>query len=240
MTHEYDLAELVKGSVDSITDKLGELSNDELVQLATLEAAATRPRTSLEKAISSEQAAREQNAKAIELQKLAAEDGVKLFTEADMRDVQADHDQRIKSLEAQLITLQGATPAKPVDAEPRVLSITGEAAIELTRVAFTDEHDKTLPDLPELEFAASAFSEERLIGGIVLNEPIVFPESARRTAISKVWLLDGDGKAGAVVELPNPLAVGGGSRASFPGKSLRFDRPQGTPSAHEPAASEAA
>lgn len=153
--------------------------------------------------------------------------------ESDRDTATTQYDEAIKGLREQNDKLKselaaakksagGRQPAKGKVAKPRTLAL-GAAAIEgATTVAFTGEDGRTIPDLPELEFSEGAFRKARMGGGLELTEAIRFPQSVKKTQVSKIWLVDDKGNAAAVAQLVNPLTVGGGTNATIPANSLVF------------------
>lgn len=251
---EYDLDELLGGNVDSITEKFGDLSDEQLTQLAKLEGGAGK-RATLLKAIEGEQGSRKLTARTQELQAAAAKEGVTLHSDADIEARVADElavrqaeqdlgrnsadderDGKIAALEQQVDQLnkdlaaarKARTPAKAkAPAAPRRLSLSGNGKLDPEggfTVAFTGSDDMTVQGLPELEFDGSAFERQGGTGSLLLTQSIEFPESAAPTEVCKVWLLDRGGSAVAATELISPLPIGG-SKSRIPEKYLRFDVP---------------
>jgi hypothetical protein len=231
---EVNHDELLKGSIEDIKGKFADFDDDTLKAIATAEGKGAK-RAGLLSAIESEQGSRKLTTRAAELQESAKGEGVTLHTDADVQKLvdermageQAALAEQVKTLEQQLATAKKrVSPAKAVKAEaPRKLSLTGEAGDDQPlRVAFTGDDDMTVADLPELEFGEGDFEVDRSGGGVILTQPIEFPEGASRTPIRKVWLVGANGKAAAVAPLVNPLPVGGGQRATIPAKFLRFVR----------------
>lgn len=228
-----ELAALLALSVAAISARFGELDDAALKDLHDLEQAqGAKARSTLLTAIHAEQEARVRNAKAQEMVAAARAEGLAVYSRADLEAIQADYHKRLQALEEKLAKAQGATPASAVPSDPRVLSVTGDAEAPFCRVAFSDSENRTLPGLPDLQFSESAFAPSASLvrggGGagkrdVILQQPIVFPEGGRRGEVCKVWLVGANGKAAAVVELVNPLPIGGGLKGRLPEGSLRFD-----------------
>lgn len=232
---DFDTAPHLQKTIDVLTGELGSFTDGQLKALHDAESASDKPRAGMVKAIHAEQSARAHNAAVEEVLKFAQDKGVRIYTDNDMSQVvealKNEHGDRISSLEAALLERDGATPAKAKDPEPRMLSLTGEAEAPYGRIAFSDDQGMTLADLPELEFGPGAFEQDRARRRVILTQPIVFPESARRTEVSKVWLLGTNGKAVAFAQMVTPLAVGGGSRATIPAGHLAFNGVADAPTA---------
>lgn len=235
---KFDPATVLKGSITDVTAAFGDYDDAQLTALHDHESGKDgAKRDGMLSAIHSEQSSRELTAKTKAAIDAAKKDhGVDLVAKADLDAAKDDHEQRIAALEADLKVAKGRQPARAVKPEkPRKLSITGEGEAKgATRVAFTDAEDTTIVGLPELEFGEGDFTPQA--GGIVLDQPIRFPEGVSRTEVSKVWLVDNDGKAVAVSPLVNPLPVGGGTSASIPEGFLSFRRPEPTDTAKSKAA----
>jgi hypothetical protein len=224
---QFEPGEVLKGSIADITAQLADYDDAQLKALHDAESGdGGQKRAGMLSALHAETAARDLDKRTKAAIDAAAKDGVKLFSQADLDAVADDHGKRIAALEEKLKAAEGATPATAVAARPRKLALTGEAGDDAFRLAFTDDTDTTMPDLPELQFGAGDFTIDRATQAIVLKQPIRFPEAVGRSEVRKVWLVDGDGKAAAMAELVNPLPVGGGTAASIPAGFLAFRKPE--------------
>lgn len=237
---EFDFAEALKGNIDTITAGLGEHDDERLAGLAEAEGKGQK-RSGVLKAIEAEQGARKLNARTLELQAAAKGEGVTLHTQAELdkavADGGAEQREAVEKLGARITELEaaakakpkaGRTPATPKPQKPRKLSVDTAAAGAADReggftVAFTGKDDMTLGEaLPDLEFDAGAFEPVVKNNGLLLTQPIEFPEGSQRAEICAAWLLDGKGKPVAVARLISPLPVGGGHVSRIPEKFLLF------------------
>lgn len=219
---DFDTGPVLEKSIEAVTADLGTFSDEQLQQLHDAESEASKPRSGMLKAIHAELAARDATKREKEVLEFAESKGVRVFTGDEVEILMADHGERIQSLEAALVARDGATPAKASDAQPRTLSVTGDAEAPFIKIAFTGDDDVTLADLPELDFGPGAFTFDRTRKMVTLDQPIVFPEAARKTEVAKVWLIGANGKAAAVSSMVTPLSVGGGTRATIPAGHLAF------------------
>lgn len=240
---DFDFDAALKGNVDSITAGLGDHDDTRLQGLYDAEGKGAK-RAGVLKAIESEQNARKLTARAGELQEAAKKEGVKLHTDKDVETLAAQRadeigkerdakaaalETRIASLEKQLAASKARAPAKAkAPAKPRVLKRDTTKASEVDAegefsVAFLGAEDRTLGEVvPDLEFDAGAFEPAPGQKGMILAQPIEFPEGIGRMDVHKVALLQGD-QVMDVVELVSPLPIGGGARSRIPEKYLRFD-----------------
>ncbi|KPH59179.1 hypothetical protein [Novosphingobium sp. ST904] len=223
------ISDLLKVNVDDGIAAFSTLSDDELAAFAAAEAAATN-RKSLLKAIATEQEARAHTAKEQKIIALAADAGVRVFTDADVRalieETKMEQNERIAALEIKLADAEAGTTAQEVAAQPRKLAVIGNAEGPCLRIAFTGSDDMTIQELPELEFQRGAFKFDHSRRVVSLEQPIVFPIAVRRTEITKAWLVGKNGDAAAVCEFISPLAVGGGTRAKINAGHLSFSEPK--------------
>lgn len=248
---EFDFDAALKGNVDSITAGLGGHDDARLQGLLDAEGKGAK-RAGVLKAIESEQGARKLTARAGELQAAAKKEGVTLHTDKDVEALAANRadelgaerdaaaaaqEKRITALEKQLAASKARAPAKAkAPAKPRVLKrdTTKPSAVDAEgefSVAFLGAEDRTLGEaVPDLEFDAGAFDPAPGQKGMVLKQPIDFPEGIGRMDVHKVALLQGD-QVMDVVELVSPLPIGGGARSRIPEKYLRFDVAIKTPKA---------
>lgn len=247
MMIEFDLETILGESVDSLSAKLSEMSDQQLVQLRVMEAAAVKPRSTLIAAIDTEQSVRSAKA-GPEIEAKAGVDGTNA---PDAGDPVAEFDANlmlvsatIAELEAKVLSLQAdnlaltallaeAGTAKPKAAKVAhagkalVLSSAGEAGLdqigrgEVVRVVFADEEDVSLPSIPALLFEPYQMKRDGL-DGFILDASIAFPAAMPRGVIARIWALPGAGKAGLVATLVSPLEVGGGRSVEIPGGHLRF------------------
>jgi hypothetical protein len=232
MSIDYNLDEVITESVASITAKLSEMSDLQLLEMRGREEAGPVPRKSLLTAIDAEVAGRVEGdiatadadpALAIP-ENAAAENAAAENTapEIDVAVLVAEHDQalaRVAELEAEL-----AASKKPAACarDPKALAmVADDAADDLLFVVFGDDGDQSLPQIPGLLFDADAFAATQ-DGGLVLQREIAFPVHGPANDVCSVWLVGKDRKRGKVCRLMAPLATGGGRAVVIPGGHLRF------------------
>ncbi len=250
-TREFDLAELVKGSVDSVTEKLGQLSDGELQSLHKLESDGAK-RVTLTDAIHREMKARSDKAEA-EGERAQDEAAV---AEAEARFTQADIDKAVAEAKAgtipasehgRLMTEKDTAHANALAAakaaaagkaapkpkpEPGAKHVTIDAKAEApglvaltgaTKVQFVDDRDMSLPKLPVLEFVPAQFAP---VGEAVkLTEDVTFPTTLAGAEVAGAFLMDDGGKVVAKASLVTPVKVGGGRNVKLPGGTLMFEKP---------------
>lgn len=240
-----DYTELLKGSIDDISSKFKEHDDDGLAALLKAEKAGSN-RKGLVDAIEREQGTRKADADAKasadagkgDATSGTADPGEKTYSQGEVDAIHAEHAtalatareedrQRIAALEGELAEAQKANaarkPAKAIKtAEPRKLALLGRARGNPYRIAFADERDMSLVQLPELQFGPGDFEPTSDRGGVTLTRPIDFDEGSPMARISSVWLVDPKGEAHAVSRFVQPLGVGGGASAQIPAKSLNF------------------
>lgn len=90
---------------------------------------------------------------------------------------------------------------------------------EAALVVLADTDGKPIEGWPPLEFPNDAF--DRTPAGVVLKEAIDMGINLPRGDVCAAWLSVG-GKPMAVARLAVPLPAGGGRKAQFPARSLRF------------------
>lgn len=233
---EFDLAELLNGSVDSISEKFGELSDDQLAQLHTLEGKGGK-RVTLLDAIHREQARRagegagERGDGADDQggEHDDADDEPETFTQAQVDQLLAERDAKhAAELKAAKAGAKGG--AKPV-ADPKAKKIELDAKsdapnlIALTgpsKIVFVDAEDMTLPKLPEMTFDPADF--DAVGDGVKLKKMIDFPAGLVGSEVSGAFLFGEDGKAAGKATLVLPFQVGGGKNARMAPGTLVFER----------------
>lgn len=211
---EFDLNELLKGSVESVTEKLGALSDGELATLHTLEDRGAK-RVTLTDAIHREQKAREDKA--------AAEPAVETFTRAQVDEMLADRDKAHAEALAKVTNAKAPKAAKaPIgklvtfDAK----SAPADAAKGGGSVLFLDDAGHSLPGLPEPSFGAGEF--ERVGAAVRLKAAIDFPSHMKGAEIAGAALMVG-GKAVGRAMLVAPFRVGNGKASKFGSGTLMFE-----------------
>ncbi|WP_288806280.1 hypothetical protein [uncultured Novosphingobium sp.] len=219
------IAKLIKSTIDDIVAAFPTLDDAELAALREAEIAAAN-RTGMLKAIDVEQAARALLAREQSIKELAAEQGVTIFTASDIDALRVEYDERFSAMEAKLRDAEAGTVAQAVPSTVRKLAIVGMAVGPFHRIAFTGSDDMTLADLDDLEFQAGAFKLDHSRRTISLEQPIVFPIGAKRSEVTKAWLLGADGDPVSVVNFVNPIAIGGGTNARIPAGHLAFHQPE--------------
>lgn len=242
MAIEYDMNELIGGTVESISAKLGELSDAQLTALDGLEREAAKPRQSLLDAIAAEigsrtkpqdgaadqgdaqakaeAAAIDAQAKRIaELENQAAADAKRI---AELETAAVAADAEIKRLTA----LKAPKDAKVKDPKATTLKVAalGNDVPAEVRVICVDGDDATIIGLPAMLFSGWQFSVEKQDdrASLVLNEGISFPPSAPDCVVSAIYA-SADGKTGMRATLVQPLVLGGGKSVELPAGHLRFD-----------------
>lgn len=224
MTEQTDrIAALVGMTIDDAVAEFATLDDAALKALFDAEENSSK-RKGLLAAIKSEQGAREHQGKVSQIVTLAAESGVKVYTEDEVNALRAEHDERISALEAKLGVVADAGVVEEVTTAKARKLVIGRATAAPAIIAFTGDDDTTLPDLADLTFRQSAFAVNRSREMLELHAPIEFPVSARRAEITKVWLLDANEVPVSFVRLVGPVTIGGSSRTRLPSGFLAFPR----------------
>jgi len=246
-TKEFDLGELVGGTVASVVEKLPDLSDTELAKLRELEAAGAARATLLAPI----DAAIADRAKANE--KPAEGDGSlpQMFTQAQVdaqlqaRDEQhqtqldqqrqsfeqltaqrqAQHEEAIKLAMAKAREQKPASPKKAPVAKPIVLAASGNgpALVALagsSSIVFADVDDVPILTLPKMAFGPGDY--EPAGDRVKLKRDIEFPTVLPETQIASAFILDEKGTASGKAELVMPFGVGGGRSAKLPAGTLSF------------------
>lgn len=213
MTREYDLAELLKGNVDSIIAKLDELAPVELMTLLQMEKAAEKPRVTVTGAVGHELEQRDKQAQAEQakaIEDARADERAKAAAEIEALKKRVD---ALEDEDAEAAALAEDLPAcELIEADP-------EADVP-AKVVFTGTDGRTLAALPMLTFGEGAF--ECRPTGFVLNRKIELPQFGDRTTLAAVWAVDADNRPVGAARLMKPLQFGGGIRAELSSGSLLF------------------
>lgn len=254
-TVEYDVAELIDGSVASIEAKLPMLTDSQLTELALRERDGKTRRTLLA-AIEAEQAGRaalpgdsgeEQPPVAPGPDDGDDQDGT--FADAPMPEPQVN-DMAQDLLRERMTALRDAIKAagwtddRDVDAILEAARIIGEQGMmppegALERLEISADADaqtalvvmfegalgRPIPALGKLTFEPGDFMIDGEGRNRTLARSIVFPSDVPETQVFAIWLLDRDGAPWSRCGLIAPLPVGAGRQATIPANYLRFDAP---------------
>lgn len=245
---DYDLDELLGGSVATITAAFGDLSVNQLGILADKERAAEKPRQTLLSAVETEQAARAAQAQEIALLQAAQrtmqegqEAAAKILAMGNGEPQAPTYDQlaqRVRELMEENIGLrallgdaadnqgeeQEAAPAKP-----QFVMVRADAIDKPRGIIFAGANDRVLTELTPLQFFPADFAKEG--SGITLNKVIDFPLHGVPQEVHSVWVIGADGFdpesestiKGWPCHLIHPLHVSGGRSAQIPAGHLMFD-----------------
>jgi hypothetical protein len=203
-----DLNELLKGTVDDVTAKLGDIQANDLATLHKLESKGQN-RTTMLAAIDAETKGRE----------TPLVTG-KTYTQDEVNALVAEKDKRIAELESLGAVKAPAAPTDPLKlpekgmADAALLALKGETAI-----VFVDDQDIAIPDLPELTFWPPDFEPNG--DHALLQREIEFPIDRTHREVSAAFLMV-DGKPVARAALVQPFATGGGRPSKLPGRTLSF------------------
>lgn len=215
---EFDLIELLKGSVESVTEKLGALSDGELATLHTLEDKGGK-RVTLTDAIDREQKRRAELAEAAD-----AAPAEETFTRAQVDEMLAERDKAHAEALAKAANAKAPKAAKVptgklvgFDSKAQNPAL---AAQEGGKVLFLDDAGHSLPGLPEPSFGAGEF--ERIGGAVRLKAPIDFPAHMKGAEIVGAALMVG-GKAVGRAMLVLPFGVGNGRATRLQPGTLMFE-----------------
>lgn len=238
VTKEFDLLELLSGSVASVTDKLPDLSDAVLAELHDLEEKGGK-RTTLLSAIDHEIKRRTT---------ASGDDGAAdcdpegeaepVFTQAEVDAKIAEHR---AEYDAELAKLRGELEAARAGAHD------GEAAAEAkggfapmvfdrdadfaraaltgtSRIVFVGADDRPIGALPVLEFSPRDYEPDG--GRVKLKREIEFPREVPETQVAGAFLLDDDDEVSGKAELVQPFGIGAGRAAKLPGGTLSFAGPE--------------
>lgn len=218
---EFDLAELLKGSVESVTEKLGELGDVELAALHDLEEAGAKRSTMMD-AIHREQKARSDRANEQERGGEQPPAPVATYTQEQVDEMLAKRDNAHAEALAKVTNDKAAAAQVPsgdlvtFDAK----SAPADAAKGGGSVLFLDDAGYSLPGLPEPSFGAGDF--ERVGAAVRLKAAIDFPSHMKGAAIAGAALMVG-GKAVGRAMLVAPFRVGNGKASKFGSGTLMFE-----------------
>lgn len=219
---EYDLPELLNGTIDMVSSKLGELGDGPLNALIALEKGRENPRTGMLAAIDREiEMRREQAEQAANAKIAAAREAGEQSREAEVRQLRDQLDAMKKTVD-QLEEAAKLPPPPPAETEFGTRDLVLDArAGEATGVVFATADHRTIAELPALQFGEGAFEATR--DGVALDRDVTIDgKTLPRVQIGEVWLIDGEGRGKGVFRLRVPLAVGGGQSASWRKGDLRF------------------
>jgi hypothetical protein len=227
---DYDVNELVNGTVDSIIEKFGALSIAQLNALHDLEKAQSS-RTTLMDAIHRELKTREGSEEGGATGGASGESGPATFTQEQVDAMLAaqavKHDQDMKLAVAN--ARKGARPPEPApvkaltplkiaaDALPGSGSLA--ALTSTSRVVFVDDTDTPLRELPGMTFESADY--EPMGSSVTLKREVEFPRELASTEIAAAFLVEGT-KPVARAALVKPFAIGGGRSAKLAPSTLQF------------------
>lgn len=228
-TNEYDLAELIGGTVGSIHEKLGVLSLLQLQQLHDLEKGA-KGRTTLLDAIHGEQKRREEISRDDPSRKEeSTADAPATFTreqvDALLAQRQRQHEADKELAVAEALERQSAKPAADAPVTPlavadAVASVALTALTGMTRVVFVDMDSVPIAALPIMSFGSGDYRPNG--EGAILQRDIDFPMTLQETQIAGAFMLDDAGDPVGKADLVQPYGVGGGRPARLPAGTLSF------------------
>lgn len=242
---EFDLPVLLDGNVESIVEKLGDMTDAQLTELRKLEQGG-KTRTTLFAAIDTEVERR--RALSTEIPENgnrdgenvnpqggeAGDGGERTYSQAEVdallkeRDADAAPSDKLYS-QAELDAALEQAKADWHDAIGQLITSADDAGeidpVELPEgqvaVRFLDADGKIIKDLPTLHFGSSDFDADGV--NLKLNKPIEFPVGAPGTQVAGALLI-GPGKQDlGEARLAIPFAVGGGREAKLTAGSLMFE-----------------
>lgn len=205
------------GNIDEITALLGDLSDNELIALAVIEAQAEQPRKGVKDAIEAEQQTRADANPTTDFEALAA------GLQSELNDVTAERD----DLQGKLAALQNKhVPPKAAKlAKAKPVKFTEKGDFDNARgVIFIDADNKAIPSLPELTFRPDDF--HAINGGRLLLQKIELPSDGPRVGVAGVVLIDAQGNAVGGNFIRVPLSVGAGQTATLRARSVMFRKPE--------------
>jgi hypothetical protein len=252
MTKDYDLNELVGGTVDSIREKFGDLSDTQLAGLTQLEHAGSA-RSTLLAAIEDETKRRAEEAKTDGAAEAAKVPGMftqaqldeklneqlrahdqkigTMFTQAQLDDAlsqqKLQHDEAMKLAVAKATGQKAAAPKRLKVAEPLTIAADAEgpALVVLTgasTIVFVDDEDRPIDTLSPMPFGPSDYAPNG--NGVKLQRDVDFPTTLAQREISGAFVTGEDGKPVGKARLVQPFSIGGGRSARLQVGGLSFDK----------------
>jgi hypothetical protein len=225
---EFDLAELLNGSVDSVKAKLGDMPVDQLRKLLELESG-DKKRETLISAINAEGKSRDD---------LVADGSANeplTYTKAEVDELLDRQKKRLGDAHAKVVEKlkaevpkagKNAAAVKPLVLSPKARGIVDEVFSGVTKIMFVDADNRPLPGLPALPF--EPYDYRRSHDRAILDVEVRFPPGLAGHDVVGAFVLNGDGAPVAVARLVAPFHVGGGMTAVLPPSALSFE---GGPSA---------
>lgn len=249
VTKEFDLLELLSGSVASVADKLPDLSDAVLAELHDLEEKGGK-RTTLLSAIDHEIKRRttasgddgaadsdpEGEAEPVFTQ---AEVDAKIAEhraehDAELAEHRAEHDAELAKLRGELEAARAGAHDGEAAAEakggfaPMVFDRDADfaraALTGTSRIVFVGADDRPIGALPVLEFSPRDYEPDG--GRVKLKREIEFPREVPETQVAGAFLLDDDDEVSGKAELVQPFGIGAGRAAKLPGGTLSFAGPE--------------